>query len=149
MDNAILQKIGRSVNTVKNIEKYITTQSVEIYSVGFGQDLSPVAEWCKSKGYTHLVQPLQTKPDYVETYQIKGFAQKHYNNVPFQLTCPHIHTYSPYFTVDGEERPCCYIKSKSCPDRNDFTSKMQKGIIPDSCQGCHLLSKLVTEKATL
>lgn len=148
MDDAVLQKIGRSVNTVKNIEKYISTQEIEIFSVSFGQDLKPVGDWCKSRGYTHLVQPLQAKPDYVQTYQIKGFTQKHYNDVPFQLTCQHIHTYSPYFTVDGEERPCCYIKTKSCPDRNDFKLKMQKGMIPDSCQGCHLLSQVTAQKAT-
>lgn len=146
LDDAILQKIGRSVNTLTNIEKYITNQTIEIYTVSFGQDIKPVNDWCKSKGYTHLIQPLQAKPDYVQTYQIKGFAEKHYNNVPFQLTCKHIHTYSPYFTVDGEERPCCYIKSKSCPDRSEFKAKMQQGTIPDQCQGCHLLGKVVTQK---
>jgi len=142
LDDAILQKIGRSVHTRANIEKYITDQRVEIYTVSFGQDIRPVARWCQQRGFRHLVQPLQTKPDYVATYQIKGFRQVAYNDVPHQLSCPHMHTYSPYFTVTGEERPCCYIKTPQCAPRKEMQDKMRKGIVPPECQGCHLLGKV-------
>lgn len=96
----------------------------------------PIARWCQEKGYQHIVQPLQQKPDYSRHYM---------KEVPVPVPAPRgrfacIYLETPrmrYYMLDGVEMPCCFIKDSGAFEGMDAMFQHQRsGTWPAVCRGC-------------
>lgn len=109
-----------------------------VHTVHYGQDLSLLIAYLKEREVRHLIQPLQAKDDYIKTYRLPTTRQGIQSGGG---SCRFLsHKLMRYFTIDGVELPCCFIK-----DTTGFVSEHQLrlslsgGIVPKPCQGCREL----------
>jgi MoaA/NifB/PqqE/SkfB family radical SAM enzyme len=105
-----------------------------IHSVAHPVHTPPIARWCQEKGYRHVVQPLQQKPDYSRHY-LKDVQ------VPAprgRFACVYLETpRMRYYTLDGSEMPCCFIKDGGAFEGMDTMLRhQQNGTWPAVCLGC-------------
>jgi MoaA/NifB/PqqE/SkfB family radical SAM enzyme len=136
LDEAAADKIGRRnlprvLNFVESLAAHV---DIVIHSVAHREHTDKVAAWCRSKGYAHVVQPLQTKPDFAIHYA------KHWKaSAPTgRFSCPY--TALPkmrYYSLDEVELPCCFIKdTREYQGIRAMHEHESSGTWPAVCVGC-------------
>jgi MoaA/NifB/PqqE/SkfB family radical SAM enzyme len=142
LDDEAGRKIGRYnlPRVLSFIEGLAPHTTIVIHTVASKEHTPRVAQWCKQKGYVHVVQPLQTKPDYTRRYR----PDSQQPSVPQgRFSCGYLA--SPrmrYFSLDGVEMPCCFIKDTSQYEGMKAMEDHQRlGTWPACCVGCrHAIS---------
>lgn len=144
MDEAEAQRIGRY--KLRNVLARLTAlvhamggARVIVHTVDYGQEIEPVSVFVRALGAKHIVQPIQTKPDYAKHY---GAASP----VTFwrhQQHCRYLERpLMRYFAIDGREAPCCFIKDMSLFDTSEALRRdLAGGRVPGTCIGCREIAK--------
>lgn len=136
LDEAAAREIGR-YNLGRVIE-FIGTLApkvkISVHSV-FDRVHTPlIAGWCRERGYAHVVQPLQTKADYVRRYpdRVTGDVSAG------RFSCGYLRKAEMrYYNLSGQEMPCCYIKDASAFEGiRSLSTHQQEGTWPECCRGC-------------
>lgn len=155
-------RIGISLDTVdpveaKRIKRYKLDKMLEkldkllavyephrivIHTVDYGQDMTKLKAFLESKNITkHIVQPLQTKADYVYLYRDHAAVNIEEQDVTYN--CEFLNkSIMEYYNIAGTRMPCCYIK-----DADKFTSseallyQLNNKIVPSACKGCSELKQ--------
>ena len=136
LDDAAARKIGRYnlARVLSFVEALASHVTIVIHSVAHKEHTPPIANWCRRQGYRHVVQPLQTKPDYSRRYSSgppprapqAGFSCGYLANPRMR-----------YYTLDGLELPCCFIKDTSeYEGMPAMLHHQQAGTCPKCCVGC-------------
>ncbi|MFZ6646158.1 radical SAM protein [Undibacterium sp. TJN25] len=118
-----------------NAAKFSVT--VIIHSVALSPSIQKVADWCAREGFTHIVQPLQTKPDYQYRYpQMVVMHRK-----PSRFKCAYLtRDLMRYYTIGGTELPCFSIKdTKTFISISDLRAQFLARQEPSTCIGCRYL----------
>jgi MoaA/NifB/PqqE/SkfB family radical SAM enzyme len=125
-----LDRVLEFVDAIDKLTKVIIFTTVASPSSG------GVAEWCRTRGFTHFVQPLQTKPDYQYRYPQQQQVTLH--QPPKQFACKYLATdMFRYYAIDGVKMPCCFIKDTSqYVSIADLQQQLSLHKTPHSCQGC-------------
>jgi len=136
LDESAAVKIGRYnlKRVISFVDSLATDLVVVIHSVENRLHTPLVADWCRQKGYQHVVQPLQLKPDYSRRYLPSA-------QVPVArggFSCAYLRqARMRYFTLDGLEMPCCFIKDSGGYEGIDaMHSHLARGTWPAGCVGC-------------
>jgi MoaA/NifB/PqqE/SkfB family radical SAM enzyme len=136
LDEAAAEKIGRYNlrRVLQFVESLAAHVKVVIHSVAHREYTSKVAAWCVQNNYRHIVQPLQTKPDFSVRYpQHRRPAEPTDEFSCDYLAAPRMR----YYSLDSTELPCCFIKDTSTYEGMDAMSAHQKnGTWPSVCIGC-------------
>ena len=136
LDEAAGRRIGRYnlPRVLSFIEALAPHADIIIHSVAHKDHTPPIAKWCRKKGFRHVVQPLQTKPDYSRRY----LAQAPELPTRGRFSCGYLSSARMrYYTLDGVELPCCFIKDTSTYEGLDAMLAHQKaGTWPRCCAGC-------------
>jgi MoaA/NifB/PqqE/SkfB family radical SAM enzyme len=139
LDEAEAHRIGRYKlgNVLRRLNELVACMGaarVIVHTVLYGQDIQALRAYVKELGCTHIVQPIQAKPDY----------SKHYGKaIPvifwqYKKQCRYLErNLMRYFDVNGKEAPCCYIKDMGLFDTTEkLKSQLAKGQVPSACIGC-------------
>jgi Radical SAM superfamily len=136
LDDRIASAMGRYnlPRTIAFIEALAPSTKIFIHSVAHREYTPPIGAWCRQRGYTHIVQPLQTKADYAHRYKNRIAATAAAG--PF--SCGYLTTPSMrYYNLDGVEMPCCYIKDAGQFKGIEALLKhQQSGTWAECCTGC-------------
>lgn len=136
LDESVAATIGRyNLARVKAFAAELSKHmGIVIHSVAHPNHTPAIAAWCDENGYAHVVQALQTKPDYSRRYP-EALEIPPSNG---RFSCDYLaQPKMRYYSLDGLEMPCCFIK-----DANTFDglpamlSQQEAGIWPRSCIGC-------------
>jgi MoaA/NifB/PqqE/SkfB family radical SAM enzyme len=136
VDDAAAEVIGRyNLPRVKAFVQSLARHlKVVIHSVAHVEHSPAVAAWCKENNYAHVIQPLQTKPDYAVRYQV---------NLPLpepvgKFSCGYLQApRMRYYSLDGIEMPCCFIKDAAAYEGMQAMHRHQSsGSWPKLCVGC-------------
>jgi MoaA/NifB/PqqE/SkfB family radical SAM enzyme len=136
LDEPAAEKIGRYnlPRVLGFIEALAPHLKIVIHSVVHRQHTERVAAWCRERGFRHVVQPLQTKPDYTVRYggrapiprPVGRFSCNYVANSPMR-----------YYSLDGVELPCCFIKdTKGYEGMSAMILHQRHGTWPKQCLGC-------------
>ncbi|WP_082081760.1 radical SAM protein [Methylocucumis oryzae] len=128
-------KLNQVLQNLKLLTNQLSPERIIIHSVDYGQDFKPLRYFLQQHGLTrHIVQPLQQKSDYRQHYE-RVFSAVTFE---YHYRCRFIEQPTMrFFTIDGVELPCCFIK-----DVSKFTStqrlqhQLQQQQVPDACSGC-------------
>jgi MoaA/NifB/PqqE/SkfB family radical SAM enzyme len=147
LDAAAAAKIGRY--NLPRVLSFVETLSphveIVIHSVAHGTHTPAIAAWCRERGYRHMMQPLQGKPDYSRRYlpQVKMSIPRG------SFSCIYLErNRMRYYTLAGTEMPCCFIK-----DESQFESivamrrQQEEGSCPSCCTGCRFARFTVSKAA--
>jgi MoaA/NifB/PqqE/SkfB family radical SAM enzyme len=137
LDESVAHVIGRYnlPRVLSFIETLAPHTAIVVHSVeGPTYNTPRVAAWCAERGYRHIIQPLQRKPDYSRNYLpdapppvAHGHFSCHYLARPLMR----------YYTLDGLELPCCFIKETREFEGIDAMIRHQaRGTWPAVCLGC-------------
>jgi pyruvate-formate lyase-activating enzyme len=136
MDDAAAEVIGRyNLPRVKTFVQSLASHlKVVIHSVAHAEHTPAVAAWCRENNYSHVVQPLQTKPDYAVRYPVPLPVAEPVG----KFSCGYIE--SPqmrYYSLDAVELPCCFIKDTDAYEGIEAMQRHQAvGTWPKVCVGC-------------
>lgn len=135
-------RIGR-VNlpkTIKTFERLVDrmgSKRVDVYTVALSEkSVNEVSRYVEGfSGVRHIIQPIQSKDDYQINYRIHESRQNH------NYRCRYLEDQiMRYFTVDGTEMPCCYIKNEeNFQSIEDIIKILSAGELPLCCSGCREL----------
>jgi MoaA/NifB/PqqE/SkfB family radical SAM enzyme len=119
------------------VDAISTTLKVVIHSVALSPSVRDVADWCASRGFKHVVQPLQVKPDYQYRYPQLVVMKR----PPKLFQCAYLkHDLMRYHTIDNKELPCFCIKDTShFLSIDDLRDQLSSKQVPHSCTGCRYL----------
>lgn len=142
LDETEAARIGRTqldrvLHNLDRLLELMPASRVTVHTVDVGQPLGPLISFLKAKGLRHLIQPLQRKEDYRQSYATAITAVDHgRTGACMYLRQPHMR----YFNIDGIEMPCCFIKDTSSYRGvqalyEDFAARR----VPESCRGCDAL----------
>lgn len=136
LDPARAEKIGRyNLPAVLSfIDALAPHMQIIIHSVLLGPDIQNVAHWCLSRGFEHIVLPLQGKDDYRRHYPKLSLP----DFKPERFACPWLQTQRMrFYTLDQQELPCCFIKDVTAyPGLDGMFAHQQAGTWPAPCRGC-------------
>lgn len=119
-----------------------------VHTVDYGQPLAPLRTELARLGLRHLVQPLQRKADYLRHYPVAvrqpllaGVSFRRGDPIRPARHCSYLATpRMRYFTIDGVELPCCFIKDVPADFSADALRRtLAEGGVPPTCQGCREL----------
>ncbi|MDM4769276.1 radical SAM protein [Solimonas sp. SE-A11] len=144
LDAQLAESIGRLKlhRALKGVDRLIAAMGarrIVLHTVDFGQPLDDIREWARAKGFgQHRVQPLQGKADYVRSYRYKPPPRELPAEAPFALQCRYLEqAITSYYTLDGTELPCCFIKdTSSFRSSAELRADLAAGRVPASCSGC-------------
>ncbi len=123
--------------TMSNLRMWIATAPAKlvIRTTAFGQNIGSIVAFCKANKLTHFIQQLNQKEDYSKCYEVKPL---HFvtESVP---SCSWVNRRNQYFTVDGLELPCCFIKFPK-ETYEEIIVAFNEGTVPLSCTGCRQLT---------
>jgi MoaA/NifB/PqqE/SkfB family radical SAM enzyme len=131
-------KLPRMLAGFERLVEAMPGARVVVHTVYFGQPLDDLKTWLRSLGITrHIVQPLQSKPDYADRYGTPTpelWGQCSYR-------CAYLEQQRMrYFDIKGLEMPCCFIKdSRSFVSADRLREELAQRRVPDSCAGCRQL----------
>jgi MoaA/NifB/PqqE/SkfB family radical SAM enzyme len=140
LDDAAGRKIGRYnlPRVLSFIAALAPHATINVHSVAHKDHTPPIATWCKQHGYRHIIQPLQTKPDYSRRYD----PNRRQPPPPGRFSCSYLaRPRMRYYTLDGLELPCSFIK-----DTSDYEGlpgmigHQQAGTWSKCCVGCRYAS---------
>jgi MoaA/NifB/PqqE/SkfB family radical SAM enzyme len=136
LDETTATKIGRYnlPRVLAFVEQLAPHLRIVIHSVAHREHTPAVAEWCRRKGYSHVVQPLQTKRDYGMRYAVPREERP----ATGRFSCPYLtEARMRYYALDGTEMPCCFIKDTAGYRGMEAMLEHQRaGMWPQSCTGC-------------
>lgn len=144
MDPMEAERIGRykHAQMITGLESLLESYDparIVIHTVNYGQDLKPVRDFVRAKGFgRHIIQPLQTKDDYAYLYQEKISLEER----KCSYRCRYIEQKNMlFYNIAGIEMPCCFIK-----DTTKFVStkairdSLIQHTVPACCTGCRELA---------
>lgn len=138
LDGSVATKIGRHnlPRVLSFIDALAPHLKIVIYSVHHPLYTPRVADWCKMRRLRHVVQPLQRKPDYSCRY----LPSQPISVPQGRFSCPYLEgTRMRYYSIDGHEMPCCFIKDTNHFEGLDaMLSHQEKGTWPACCVGCRI-----------
>lgn len=149
LDADFSEQIGRTglARVLKNLRHLCTVidpRRITICSVYFGDEhVQAVAGLVAELGLRrHLVQPLQTKEEYARCYD--GGPKGQQRPQGSQLGCHFLETKRmQYFTLDGLELPCCFIKDvRGFQGKESMRASLRQGVVPNVCRGCREICTL-------
>lgn len=137
LDDSAGNKIGRYnlPRVLAFMEALAPHAKIVVHSVASPEHTPRIAGFCRRKGYQHMVQPLQTKPDYSRRYSTlqsrPAMSEGHFS-------CSYLsQTRMRYFNLDGVEMPCCFIKdANQYEGMQAMLAHQQAGTWPHPCLGC-------------
>jgi len=137
LDEAVARKIGRyNLPRVLSFIEALASQGivVVVHSVEHPQHTPPIREWCREKGYSHVIQPLQTKPDYAFRYRPRRALPASAGH----FSCGYLeHPRMRYYSLDAQEFPCPFIKDATVyPGLSSLLQSQNSGTRPGCCSGC-------------
>jgi MoaA/NifB/PqqE/SkfB family radical SAM enzyme len=137
LDAAVGERIGRHnlPRVLSFIEVLAPHLDVIIHSVADPKQTPRIAQWCRERGLKHITQPLQRKPDYSRYY---GGPQETSQPPRDRFSCSYLaRPRMRYYTLDGLQMPCCFIKDTSAYEGMDAMARhQQSGTWPKCCIGC-------------
>lgn len=138
LDDSVAAKIGRHnlPRVLSFIDALAPHLAIVIHSVHHPLYTPRVADWCRERGFHHLIQPLQRKPDYSHRY----LPPEAVPAASGRFACPYLEQpRMRYYSLDGDEMPCCFIKDTSKFEGIDALLQHQaKGNWPACCVGCRV-----------
>jgi MoaA/NifB/PqqE/SkfB family radical SAM enzyme len=136
LDESAAREIGRYnlPRVLSFVEALASHATIVIHSVVHKEHTPPIAAWCRRYGYRHRVQPLQTKSDYSRRYHSGPLPRA----AQTRFSCGYLaHPRMRYYTLDGLELPCCYIKDTSAYEgMAAMIRHQQAGTWCKCCAGC-------------
>jgi len=136
LNSKLAEKIGRYnlPRVLSLVEQLRPHMQIIVHTVAIANDLPDVARYCEERGLHHIVQPLQTKPDY--SYRYQHMPLKFHRPEPF--ACRFLHEpLMRYYDINGEEMPCCFIKNSSeLPSLQNMKNMENQQQTPKVCRGC-------------
>lgn len=125
--------LPKVLSNIRELAKVFPPNLIAIRTVDFGQDLTGIKEYVKDNKFYWQVQSIQKKKDYTDTY-----SGKFVSVVPIVSKRTNLCSYLAidkmrYYTVNGLELPCCFIKNTA----GITTIENMKHDIPVSCIGCN------------
>ncbi len=131
-------KLHKVLDKVEALLAVMGPQRVIIHTVDYGQPLGPLREYVASRGIrSHLIQPLQTKPDYSYRYP----TQIACNNSTYHYRCRYVsQPFMRYYDIHGNEMPCPFIKDfHKFVSSEHIAEQLGQGSVPISCTGCRVI----------
>jgi len=131
------KRIGRY--NLPKVISFIETLSKDIrvwvITVAFTKEVPAVRRFCQERGLHHVVQPLQSKPDYAYRYPN---LQRSSRVRKGGFWCRYIAYPLPrHYAMDATELPCCYIKDLTLYNGiKEMAAQAAKGTTPNVCKGC-------------
>jgi MoaA/NifB/PqqE/SkfB family radical SAM enzyme len=136
LDPVAAERVGRRnlARVLQFVNSLAAHVEVVIHSVAHREHTDQVADWCRQNQYRHVVQALQTKPDFAIHYAkhwqaptpTRAFSCKY-------LSSPQMR----YYSLDSLEMPCCFIKDTSAyAGIEAMRAHQQAGSWPSVCVGC-------------
>ena len=106
-----------------------------VHTVAVSTDIQAIANWCRNRKLEHQIQALQTKSDYRYRYAERAVSVQSINA---RFNCPYLaQPFMRYYSVEGAELPCCFIKDmKSFPGMDAMYDHQRRGTLLPCCQGC-------------
>jgi pyruvate-formate lyase-activating enzyme len=136
LDEAAAHQIGRYnlPRVLAFVEALAPHATIVVHTVAHKEHTPPIVEWCRRHGYRHRVQPLQTKPDYSRRYGPGAVPRA----LQGRFSCGYLaQPRMRYYTLDGLELPCCYIKDTSAYEgMAAMLRHQQAGTWSKCCEGC-------------
>jgi len=136
LDEAAAEKIGRYnlPRVLSFVAALAPLVQVVIHSVAHREHTTRIAAWCRQNKYRHIVQPLQTKPDYAFRYGQHSKPAKPKGG----FSCDYVASARMrYFSLDSVEMPCCFIKDASAYEGMAAMLAHQRNRTwPVVCVGC-------------
>ncbi|PRC94805.1 hypothetical protein S2091_0808 [Solimicrobium silvestre] len=136
LDPAEASRVGRHnlARVLEFIESVSSFLEVTIFTVAISPSFHAVAAWCQQRGLKHIVQPLQSKPDY--NYRYPQHVVVHPR--PSLYQCAYLQQdLMRYYAIDSGEFPCCFIKdARHYVSIADLKQQLANKQIPASCSGC-------------
>ena len=130
----IIGRVGltKVINNLKELCKTMSTDSITIRTVDFGQSLFTLQEFVRNYKFKWLIQPIQKKLDYTITYQPQFLTVQPISYLHKNLCSYLKQDILRYYTVSGLELPCCFIKDTTgiTTIENMITNR------PKACLGC-------------
>lgn len=121
--------------TMANLRGWIAADrnKVKIKSVGYGQDMTSLRDFCTEHGIHAIVQPLSPKNEYASLYPV--------NPLPAPSSgahCSLAFSDFKYFNVRGERLPCCFMKFPR-HSYDEIMATFAQNRVPADCVGCRML----------
>jgi Radical SAM superfamily len=146
IDPDVANEIGRfNVKKVQQnlllLKKHMKSKLVA-YITDIGQDLTSTKQWLQSNNIAYVLQPLMAKTDYVAAYPAdKKFTSLSRLAADKPKTCEYLFDENKlkFFTIKGQELPCCFIKQPEGFSADVARDEMNQGIVPSYCTGCRYL----------
>lgn len=145
LDREEADRIGRYKlhKVLANVDSLVAAMGpdrVIIHTVNYGQPLDSLRAYLAARGLgKHLVQPLQSKPDYSYRYptQIPIVSDAYHYRCPY-VTAP----FMRYYDMRGNEMPCCFIKDhRTFVSTEHIVSELEQKRVPESCVGCRAIKE--------
>lgn len=141
LDPVAAKDVGRYNldKVLSNVESLINVMHgrLVIHTTDYGQDLTALKEYCSVRRLRHVIQPLQKKDDYVKVYPIHWLAKTNTVKEASSYHCNYLDTDKmDFYTVDGELRPCCMMKTKLEVTKQELKDSLASGVILPNCAGC-------------
>lgn len=145
-----LDKIGFSIDTLdaelaakhgrRGLDKILTNllathtkvpEKCMIFSVYYGQDLSPLQVFSRKYKIPHIIQNIQSKTSYQSKYKTKTSDYTKY-------ACTYIdENKMSYFFVDGTCAPCPYMTHlKDVQSKDEILELFSQSMVPKCCEQC-------------
>ncbi len=149
LDPAEAERIGR-FELERVLQRFIALRRamgpgrIIVQSVDYGQDLAPLrALLARFSLKQHVIQPIQRKTDYRQRYPEMCLPG---NAVGPCSPCHHLAAPTMrFFTVDGVELPCVYIKDVThYHSEDELLMEQLAGKVPKVCEGCRELGAVAT-----
>lgn len=136
------RNLARALERLGYLIKLMGTERIVIYSVDYGQNLTPLKAFLRAQGlHRHVIQKLQRKSDYERRYTDM------LPSVPIERKISQSCRYLDwplmrFFNVDGVEFPCCFIKDPAgYQGAHDLRLRFSAGQVPQVCSGCAEIEK--------
>lgn len=133
--------LGRVLGNFEAMVDAMGADRIVVHTVNFGQDIRPLRNYLARIGIRrHLIQPLQGKDDYRQRYPSLAVASPQPDKI---APCRHLQApFMRYFTVDGVDLPCSYIKDASVYRSDEaLRSEFSSGVVPAACNGCREIGR--------
>jgi MoaA/NifB/PqqE/SkfB family radical SAM enzyme len=149
IDEETCKSIGRH-NVKKVMQNILLLKShkqtvVDVQITNVGQDLKSTLLWLKENNIFYNINQLSVKSDYVSVYpENKKIIFKVPDDKAKAITCDFLNgnKNNPFYTIDGVELPCCYIKEPQGFSREAALLSFKDKIVPNHCLGCKHIRKI-------
>lgn len=129
-------KLNRVLENLEQLIESIGALRIIVHTVDYGQPLSRLREYLQNRGLLkHIVQPLQSKSDYRRRYLERASATQNWR---YHYRCRYIlQPVMRFFTINGVEMPCCFIKDLSkYVSVDEIKWRLLHRQVPATCGGC-------------